>query len=789
MAKTVEEIQVKIDAVLNAGPSVAGLKELKKLQKEVGSGSAEFKKAQQGINDFSDSVKTARGQSQDLTDSLAATPGPIGAIARGYDKLTSSTNKWGLAWKATGIGLLVALVAQLVMAFTSNEKAMKKLEPIMIGFEQILGGIFKVLEPVFDMIVDLAIKAMPYLQKAIGGLYTAFAAIFSFFKNFVSTSIKLFSSLGKVLKGVFTFDWEMIKEGVNDGVNAVKEGVNNVVDDTKKTWNNFNDGLKETTKTQKKNLKESSDAHKKWLEDQKAIYAAAEKARQADLDKAKAIALDGAKTEEQKLAIEKKYAEDTYNSKKKLLEDQAALYPKSSQEYKDFQSQLTALDAEYIGKKTEFRNKDKELAQKAFQDEIKAAQDANKIKIDDLTSFYNLQKEKFGENSKEARAAQDAIFAQQKQGLADELALYEKKKASGVELTKEEVARIAEITQAQKNLTATVQTENEKRIKADIDAAVKKNETEKAIRDKGFEDKMKAAELDLAEQQRILTAKQEADRIYYEQQEILLAGNAEKLALLNQKKLEDANKLVEDEKLLEQKRVNQKLKALDDITAIAGAESAVGRAALVAKQLLLAKELFLEAKKTITFASQAGARSTVAIAEGTAQTAKVGFPQNIPLLIGYAAQAIGIISAIISAVKAAKATGAESGAGGGDTAAAPAAQGTAVPKPRGMASGGMVYGPGSGKSDLIPAMLSNGESVINAQSTSMFRPLLSSINAIGGGRKFADGGMAMNFGANTSLGSIQDVISQTAPIKTYVVASDMTSQQMLDRNIKDRSTL
>ena len=156
MAKT-QEIDVKIKAILDAGPSVAGLKELKKLQKEVGAGTEEFKKAQQGINDFSDSVKTAKGQSQDLTDSLASVPGPIGLIARGYDNLSSSTNKFGLALKATGIGLLVALVGQLVVAFTSNEKAMKKLEPIMIGFEQILGGIFAVLEPVFDLFIDFII--------------------------------------------------------------------------------------------------------------------------------------------------------------------------------------------------------------------------------------------------------------------------------------------------------------------------------------------------------------------------------------------------------------------------------------------------------------------------------------------------------------------------------------------------------------------------------------------------------------------------------------------------------
>ena len=782
MAKTVEEINVRIDAILEAGPSIAGLKELGRLQKQVGSNTQEFKKAQQGMNDFGDSVKTAKGQSQDLTDSLASVPGPIGAIARGYDKLSSSTNKFGLALKATGIGLLVALVGQLVVAFTSNEKAMKKLEPIMIGFEQILGAIFKVLEPVFDLVIDLALKAMPYLQKAIGGIYTAFAALFSFFKNFVSTSVKLFSSFGKVLKGVFTLDWDLLKEGVSDSVNAVKEGVNNIVDDTKKTWNTFNEGLGETTKTQKKNLKESSDAHKKWLEEQKAIYAEAEKVRQANLDKAKAIALDGAKTEQERLDIEKKYALDVYNSKKKLLDDQAALYPKGSKDYQQFQAQLTALDAEYLTKKTEFRNKDTELAKKAFDEEVKAAQDANKRKVDDLTATYSLLKEKYGENSKEARAAQDEIFKAQQEGLSNERALYEKK----VELTKEEKARLQDIIQAQKNLTTNIQIENEKRVKADIDAAVKKNETEKAIRDKGFEDQLKANQLNLQEQQRILDAKQEADRIYYEQQELLLAGNAEKLAELNQKKLADATKLVEDEKVLEERRLATKLKALDDIVAIAGAESAVGRAALVAKQILLAKELFLEVQKTITFSTQAAARSVVAVAEGTAQTAKIGFPQNIPMLIGYAAQAIGIIAAIMSAVKSAKGS-----AGSADAPATPAAgnNGPAVAKPRGMATGGMVYGPGSGQSDLIPTMLSSGESVINAQSTSMFKPLLSSINQIGGGRRFADGGMAMNFNTATSLGSVADIMSQTSPIKTYVVSSDMTNQQMLDRNIKDRSTL
>lgn len=53
-----------------------------------------------------------------------------------------------------------------------------------------------------------------------------------------------------------------------------------------------------------------------------------------------------------------------------------------------------------------------------------------------------------------------------------------------------------------------------------------------------------------------------------------------------------------------------------------------------------------------------------------------------------------------------------------------------------FASGGYVTGPGTGTSDSIPARLSNGESVINAKSTAMFGPLLSSLNQAGGGVGF-----------------------------------------------------
>ena len=128
---------------------------------------------------------------------------------------------------------------------------------------------------------------------------------------------------------------------------------------------------------------------------------------------------------------------------------------------------------------------------------------------------------------------------------------------------------------------------------------------------------------------------------------------------------------------IEKRLTASKQKALNDLIAIGGAETKFGKAMFLVKQALAIKEMIMEAKKTITFASVAAAKSTVAVAEGTAQTAKVGFPQNIPLLIGYAAQAAGIIGAIKSATGTAKSAVSGIGGGGGSivepTAPAPPA--------------------------------------------------------------------------------------------------------------------
>jgi hypothetical protein len=92
-----------------------------------------------------------------------------------------------------------------------------------------------------------------------------------------------------------------------------------------------------------------------------------------------------------------------------------------------------------------------------------------------------------------------------------------------------------------------------------------------------------------------------------------------------------------------------------------------------------------------------------------------------------------------------------------------------------LAQGGMVNGYGTGTSDSISARLSKGESVINARSTRMFKPLLSAINEAGGGRSFASGEGV----GGTTMGVV----------KAFVVADDMTKQQDKLSKIRRKATI
>ena len=209
----------------------------------------------------------------------------------------------------------------------------------------------------------------------------------------------------------------------------------------------------------------------------------------------------------------------------------------------------------------------------------------------------------------------------------------------------------------------------------------------------------------------------------------------------DKKKKENLRTLNEEEKL-ERNRIKAKSRSLNAIVQLAGAESKIGRMALIAKNLLMDKEMIMEAKKTISFSKSAVAQSQVAVAEGTAKTAKVGFPQNIPMLLMYAVQAVGIIGAIRKAVRGAKESTAGTGVGG------------SIPEPSTPSS---------------PA-LASVESMSEAQNTQTFQPSFNTIGATQGNQ-------------------IAQALGTQAPIQAYVVSQDVTTAQSLQNNIVSSASL
>lgn len=121
-----------------------------------------------------------------------------------------------------------------------------------------------------------------------------------------------------------------------------------------------------------------------------------------------------------------------------------------------------------------------------------------------------------------------------------------------------------------------------------------------------------------------------------------------------------------------------------------------------------ALEAFGNESKALTALSKTLALATVAINTGKAISeaiaANAGTPWGFATIATVIAQILSAMTSATSIINSAK-----------------------------FATGGLVSGPGTGTSDSIPAMLSNGESVMTARATGMFAPLLSTLNQLGGG--------------------------------------------------------
>ncbi len=250
MAKTVE---VDLQVNSNLEGSIAQLKALKRQLKDTAAGSEEFKQIFNQIDDLEDKIKSSRAASSDWIDTLENAGGPLGMLGTAINKAKVATQSFSGALKASGIGLLVSLVGGLVAAFNNSSKATKKLQPLLIGMEKIFNGIYAIVEPLFNLMVDLALKALPYVSDAFAVVYSSVSAV-------VQSLGSLGSAAYKFVTGDFAGAWESAKSSVSDFGKNYDASIAR-----------FNKGTKELTKTEKEESEKRRlariEANKKQEED------------------------------------------------------------------------------------------------------------------------------------------------------------------------------------------------------------------------------------------------------------------------------------------------------------------------------------------------------------------------------------------------------------------------------------------------------------------------------------------------------------------------------------------
>jgi hypothetical protein len=470
---------------------------------------------------------------------------------------------------------------------------------------------------------------------------------------------------------------------------------------------------------------------------------------QAQYDKKKA---DTAKAANEKAAEKEKERRDKYNEHLKEIAKATEDSEKKILELK----QKAEIDA----------IKDEDLkAQKELEIQQKNADALLQIEIDKYAKKKNLSKEeqKLLKSLYEQQKQLDATQAQETQNLLDEQAKTRKEKEETFQKELEEIknnAFLLNIENARARAQMELQIELDKQI-AEINATelTEQQKGEKIAAVKAVNDAK------VKEQNAGFKQKDMEDELAFNQWQIAQEDTtyAEKVALNEANQTLITNMTFENE--------NQRTMALAENAKarkeIDDAQAAAKEANLNAISGLLQNASALVGQDTAAGKAIAIAGTTIDTYQSATKAYKslVGIPIVGPALAAVAA-GVAIAGGLMNVKKILSVqvpTGAGSGGSGGGAAPRPSASK--------FASGGYVSGAGTGVSDSIPAMLSNGESVINANSTSMFGGLLSQINQAGGGAPI----QTENTGGNNA-----------APIfKTYVVASDMTSQQEADKRITD----
>jgi flagellar biosynthesis GTPase FlhF len=662
----------------------------KELQDKINAVTKELKGAEEAtgrfnrnVGNYENAIKSVFGNNQLVAGIQAVRNGIIG-ISKAFDLLKSHP-------VIAVISVITALFLKLANSAKNNEEQYVKLQQVLAPLKMAMDGITRVVESIVDVFLSAA--------QAVTGLVGAFL-------DFI---------------------------GVGDSIN---QNSKDYIELEKQKLDLANKERSDLVENAKLSM-EASDLRAKSAQRDK--YSAEERIQFLNkaIDKEKAMADNELEQAKQRLEIAKKEAERTKNSKE--VNDELA----------QAEANLYNVQKEYNTKTRELYSQRSEAQTKLNQEEeqrLQLVQERSDKELAAMRALRDSENALIADSVEKQRAAINSSYD-------DQIADLRKRMETEENLTDQaRAAMSATIENLEKKRTAELAELNEESIREKLEQEAAYIEqrlqlaTEGTIQEYSLkaEQLKKEKEIELSNTKLTAEQKQLIEDSYqkkldemtseYERKKQEKAMEALELELSN--RLAAAKIAGEDELQVELENAKKRLDSLQQLEGESDAEFKARQLEaqqeyLDAKEELAQREIEIEQAKFEAASQITGALSglfdqlgednkafmilskTLALAEvaintGKAISSAVAEAAKGPFGI---AKAVSLIATIISNMTTA----------------------IGIINSAKFADGGLVEGPGTGTSDSIPAMLSNGESVMTARATSMFAPLLSAINVAGGG--------------------------------------------------------
>ena len=763
MAKTIE-YKVKI---VNEGGEIVEktAKSFKDLQASQASLSAELQKTDLGSKKFKElqselkatngAVNDAKNKTTPLLERLGEMPGIVGTAAKSVSGL-------GTSMKALIANPIGAVIAAISAVFIGLYKAINSTEEGAFKFKEVLAALSGVLDPVIKLAGQLGSILVDGILAGVNGIQKALKFLgFDVIEKASKDAQNLAKSINQVEEAEGDLNVERAQQ--NKALAEARE----IISDTNKSLKERQSALAKVKKSEEDlAAKETALANKKLKNIREEIRLKGKSTELLDAEEQALISL--ANTEQNQAAIRRK----NLKAEQALIKEDEGKKKEAVEKYKTLEKERAdARKASNELIKGYTLNGIKDEQEKALLG-VKYAKDAQYQQINDLkvslvekNKLKKLADEEAGRQEKEIREkyAKEAADFEEQQTLKLIKSDDERAKKTLELANQKEIERINALKVSEEKRTELLL--NQQQIfQAELDKLNLSADEKERLR--------KLKEIDtLIEIEALKEAKTEEQR--------LLQNENLKKFLKSKMDLElSALNLTTDERALIEAKYAKQIEAIDKgitDTKVSNSEkqtqAEIARLGAAADTLGSLSELL--GKDTEAGKAAAVAQATINTYKGITEI--IAAKSVLPEPAASIAKGIQIAAVLATGLKSVSTIKGVN---------------TSVP-PTKAAQGGLITGVGSGTLDNIPVMVSNGESIINANSTRMFSPLLSAINEMGGGKRFGVGGVA---GVDTQTSSALSLSSSISglldkPIKTYVVSSEVSSTQALDRQIKNRSTI